>query len=55
MHPSALEQRAEANDCTLRIYLDDAPGGHGWIKFDLYYISEGRERLNLQDHWTTAQ
>ena len=53
MHPFVLEQPCAANDYTARIYLDDAPGGHGWVIFDLYYIPDAPETLGLQVPWTT--
>lgn len=47
-----LEQPSPENDYTVRIYLDDMPGGNGWMIFDLYYIPEPPESLGLQIPWT---
>lgn len=54
MHPFVLEQPSAENDYSVRIYLDDAPGGNGWMKFDLYYIPEAPQQLGLQVPWTVA-
>ncbi|NLN92310.1 MAG: hypothetical protein GX130_03240 [Candidatus Hydrogenedens sp.] len=40
MHPFILEQPSAENDYTLKVYLDDQPGGNGWMIFDLYYLEE---------------
>lgn len=55
MHPFVLEQPGPENDYTARIYLDDVPGGNGWMKFDLYYIEKTPEELGLQVPWRTDQ
>lgn len=52
MHPFVLEQPSPENDYTVRIYLDDMPGGNGWMIFDLYYIPEAPESLGLQIPWS---
>lgn len=52
MHPFVLEQPSPENDFTVKIYLDDMPGGNGWMIFDLYYIPESPESLGLQIPWT---
>ena len=54
MHPFVLEQPNAENDYAVKIYLDDAPGGNGWMKFDLYYIPEAPEEVGLQVPWTVA-
>ncbi|GMV93927.1 MAG: hypothetical protein AMXMBFR82_37050 [Candidatus Hydrogenedentota bacterium] len=51
MHPFVLEQPGPDNDYTARIYLDDLPGGQGWMTFDLYYIPQAPEKLGLQIPW----
>ncbi|MCL4693396.1 MAG: hypothetical protein KJ060_12915 [Candidatus Hydrogenedentes bacterium] len=51
MHPFVLEQPGPDNNFTARIYLDDLPGGQGWMTFDLYYISQAPEKLDLQIPW----
>jgi len=52
MHPFVLEQPGPDNDYTARIYLDDLPGGQGWMIFDLYYIPEPPENLGLEIPWS---
>ncbi len=52
MHPFILEQPGRDNDYTVRIYLDDLPGGQGWMKFDLYYVPEPPENLGLEIPWS---
>jgi hypothetical protein len=51
MHPFVIEQPSADNDFTAQIYLDDAPGANGWMKFDLYYISKPPESLGLTMPW----
>jgi hypothetical protein len=51
MHPFVLEQPSQKNDYTARIYLYDKPGGHGKIKFNLYYIAKKPENLGLTIPW----
>ncbi|MBX7258256.1 MAG: hypothetical protein K1Y02_17975 [Candidatus Hydrogenedentes bacterium] len=51
MHPFVLEQPSAANNYTVRIYLDDLPGGQDWIIFDLYYIKASPESLGLAIPW----
>jgi hypothetical protein len=52
MHPFVLEQPDADNEFTARIYLDDLPGGQGWMIFDLYYILEPPENLGLEIPWS---
>jgi hypothetical protein len=52
MHPFILEQPTAGNDYTVKVYLYDVPGGAGWCKFDLYYISKSPEELGLNIPWT---
>ena len=47
MHPFILQQPGEENDYTVKVYLYDAPGGYGIVKFDLYFISKRPEELGL--------
>ena len=51
MHPFVLEHPAPENNYTARIYLDDLPGGHGWMIFDLYYVPIPPAALGLQVPW----
>jgi len=51
LHPFVLEQPDAENGYTARIYLDDMPGGNGWIEFDLYYIDQHPEALGLAVPW----
>lgn len=51
MHPFVLEQPAPENDYTVRIYLDDLPGGHGWMKFELCYVPQPPDALGLNVPW----
>lgn len=51
MHPFVLEQPCAENGYTARVYLNDLPGGHGWMKFDLYYLPEPPEALGLEVPW----
>lgn len=51
IHPFVLEQPSEANDYTVRIYLDDLPGGQDWVKCDLYYLAKPPEELGLRVPW----
>ncbi|MBX3178973.1 MAG: hypothetical protein KF886_16585 [Candidatus Hydrogenedentes bacterium] len=51
LHPFVLEQPSAKNGYTARIYLDDQPGGNGWMEFDLYYIDERPEALGLDVPW----
>ncbi len=51
MHPFVLEQPTEENGYTVRLYLDDLPGGKDWFIFDLYYIPQTPEELGLQLAW----
>jgi hypothetical protein len=43
LHPFVLQQPKKENGYTVQIYLNDAPGGAGWCKFDLYYILQTPE------------
>ena len=52
MHPFVLEQPGPDNAYTARIYLDDLPGGQGWMIFDLYYIPEPPENVGLEIPWS---
>jgi len=52
LHPFILEQPNSDNDFTARLYLDDLPGGQGWMEFDLYYIDEEPSALGLSIPWT---
>ena len=47
MHPFVLEQPTVDNDYTVRLYLDDLPGGKDWMKFKLYYIPKKPAELGL--------
>ena len=47
IHPFVLEQPTAENGYTARIYMDDAPGGHGWMRFDLYYLPGAPESYGL--------
>jgi hypothetical protein len=40
IHPFILEQPNEQNEYNAKVYLYDVPGGAGWFKFELYYISK---------------
>ena len=40
IHPFILQQPAEENGYTLKVYLFDRPPGFGWWDFDLYYADE---------------
>jgi hypothetical protein len=51
LHPFVLEQPDSGNEFTARIYLDDMPGGNGWVEFDLYYVDETPEELGLAVPW----
>ncbi|MBI3118493.1 MAG: hypothetical protein HYZ00_07390 [Candidatus Hydrogenedentes bacterium] len=51
LHPFVLEQPSPENGFTVRIYLDDLPGGQDWFNCDLYYIPEPPEKLGLQPPW----
>jgi len=51
MHPFVLEQPGPENDYTARIYLDDVPGGNGWMKFDLYYLPVSPGEVGLAVPW----
>jgi hypothetical protein len=51
LHPFVLQQPKKENDYTVQIYLNDAPGGAGWCKFDLYYILQTPEELGLKIPW----
>ncbi|VAX27508.1 hypothetical protein MNBD_IGNAVI01-1397 [hydrothermal vent metagenome] len=51
MHPFILEQPSKENNYTVKVYLYDVPGGAGWCKFDLYYISKSPEELGLKIPW----
>jgi hypothetical protein len=51
LHPFVLEQPTAENDYTVRIYLDDAPGGKDWVKCELYYIQRPPEELGLALPW----
>jgi Domain of unknown function (DUF4838) len=51
IHPFVLEQPTEVNDYTVRIYLDDLPGGKDWVICDLYYIPRPPKELGLELPW----
>lgn len=51
MHPFVLEQPAPHNDFTVRIYLNDLPGGQALMKFDLYFLPDSPEQLGLDVPW----
>lgn len=51
MHPFILEQPSKKNNYTVKVYLYDVPGGAGWCKFDLYYISKRPDELGLEIPW----
>jgi len=51
LHPFILEQPSKENGYTVKVYLEDAPGGAGWCKFDLYYIAKPPEELGLGKPW----
>jgi hypothetical protein len=51
LHPFVMEQPSEMNNYTARIYLDDMPGGNGWVEFDVYYIDAPPEELGLAVPW----
>jgi len=51
MHPFVLEQPGEENNYTAKVYLFDEPGGGDWVNFDLYYIPESPEKLELEIPW----
>ena len=51
MHPFVLEQPTAENDYTVRVYLNDVPGGAHWFKFNLYYLDESPEALGLHAPW----
>lgn len=51
LHPFMLEQPNAENGYTAKIYLDDLPGGQGWMEFDLYYVDEAPSSLGLAVPW----
>lgn len=51
LHPFVLEQPSAANDYTARIYFEDEPGGHGWVRCELYYLEKPPETLGLAIPW----
>jgi len=51
LHPFVMEQPDEMNGHAARIYLDDMPGGNGWVEFDLYYIDAAPGELGLAVPW----
>ena len=51
MHPFVLEQPSKENNYTVKILLNDLPGGAGWCKFDLYYVPARPEKLGLANPW----
>jgi len=51
MHPFVLEQPSKANNYTVKILLNDLPGGAGWCKFDLYYVRARPAELRLANPW----
>jgi hypothetical protein len=51
MHPFVLQQPNKENGFTAKIYLYDKPGGHGIVKFNLYYIPMEPEKLGLKNIW----
>lgn len=54
LHPFMLEQPNAENGYTARLYLDDLPGGGGWMEFELYYIDQKPEDLGLTTPWMRA-
>ena len=51
MHPFVLEQPSADNDYTVRVYMNDVPGGAHWFKFNLYYIDADPADLGLAAPW----
>lgn len=51
LHPFVMEQPSEENGFTARVYLDDMPGGNGWVEMDLFYIDASPEELGLAVPW----
>lgn len=51
MHPFVLEQPNAANDYTVSVYLDDAPGGQDWFRCELYYLPGHSAQYGLQAPW----
>ncbi|NLO33949.1 MAG: hypothetical protein GX117_11465 [Candidatus Hydrogenedentes bacterium] len=51
MHPFVLEQPSPENEYTVRIYLNDLPGGQDWMKFELYYLSDSPKSLGIEVPW----
>lgn len=51
LHPFVMEQPNEKNGYTARIYLDDVPGGNGWVEFDLYYLEGAPDEFGLEVPW----
>ncbi len=51
LHPFILEQPSKENGFTVKVYLEDTPGGAGWCKFDLYYIAKSPDALDLGNPW----
>ncbi|MBL7645191.1 MAG: hypothetical protein JNK74_03265 [Candidatus Hydrogenedentes bacterium] len=54
LHPFVMEQPGEENGYTARVYLDDMPGGNGWVEMDLYYIDAPPEDLGLAVPWSAG-
>lgn len=51
LHPFVLEQPTAENGYTVRIYLDDLPGGKDWVKCELYYVPRPPHELGLELPW----
>ena len=51
MHPFILEHPCRENNYTVKVYLNDLPGGGDWFKFDLYYIPKSPKELGLEIPW----
>ncbi|MBI3853354.1 MAG: hypothetical protein HY298_24165 [Verrucomicrobia bacterium] len=51
LHQFVIEQPSQANSFTAKIYLNDAPGGKGINRFDLYYVLKKPEELGLSVPW----
>lgn len=51
MHPFVLEQPNAENDYTVKVYLDDLPGGQDWFKCELYYLPGAPAEYGLQAPW----
>jgi len=51
LHPFILEQPTAANDFTVQVYIDDAPGGQDWFRFQLYYLPGPPQHYGLAVPW----